>query len=112
MEREAKVPGRIGRHTNIMSLYDFEISADGSVQFIVFEYLAAGPWRGIWPRVGTCHRTYCCGLVGIWAESCRIFTTAGSFIAMSRRKMSGLMNGSLPIRPELYQIPAQIGPVL
>lgn len=41
-EREAKVLGRIGRHANIVSLYDFEISADGSAQHMIFEYLSGG----------------------------------------------------------------------
>lgn len=41
-EREAKVLGRIGRHANIVSLHDFEISADGSAQHMIFEYLSGG----------------------------------------------------------------------
>lgn len=41
-EREAKVLGRIGSHANIVSLYDFEISADGSAQHMIFEYLSGG----------------------------------------------------------------------
>src|SRR5712691_1435287 len=41
-EREAKVLGRIGRHPNIVSLYDFEISQDGSAQYIIVEYLGGG----------------------------------------------------------------------
>jgi serine/threonine protein kinase len=40
--REAKVLGRIGSHDNIVSLYDYDISADGSAQYIVFEYLGGG----------------------------------------------------------------------
>jgi serine/threonine protein kinase len=40
--REAKVLGRIGSHDNIVSLYDYEISADGSAEYIVFEYLGGG----------------------------------------------------------------------
>jgi serine/threonine protein kinase len=39
-EREAKVLGRIGRHDNIVSLYDYDIDADGSVEYMVFEYLS------------------------------------------------------------------------
>jgi serine/threonine protein kinase len=41
-EREAKVLGRIGRHDNIVSLYDYDIDADGSVEYMVFEYLSGG----------------------------------------------------------------------
>lgn len=41
-EREARVLGRIGSHPNIVSLYDYEIDRDGSVQYMVFEYLAGG----------------------------------------------------------------------
>jgi len=41
-EREAKVLGRIGRHPNIVSLFDFEISDDGSAQYMIFEYLGGG----------------------------------------------------------------------
>src|SRR5258708_32112904 len=41
-EREAKVLGRIGSHPNIVSLYDYEISTDGTAQFMVFEYLSGG----------------------------------------------------------------------
>jgi serine/threonine-protein kinase len=41
-EREAKVLGRIGSHPNIVSLYDYDISHDGSAQYIVFEYLGGG----------------------------------------------------------------------
>jgi len=41
-EREAKVLGRIGSHDNIVSLYDFEVSADGSAQYMSFEYLGGG----------------------------------------------------------------------
>jgi serine/threonine protein kinase len=41
-EREAKVLGRIGSHPNIVSLYDYEISGDGSAQYIVFQYLGGG----------------------------------------------------------------------
>ncbi len=41
-EREAKVLGRIGSHPNIVSLYDFEISADGDAQYIIFQYLGGG----------------------------------------------------------------------
>jgi|GEM_PF-6219198 len=41
-EREAWVLGEIGSHDNIVSLYDFGRSDDGSVEYIVFEYLAGG----------------------------------------------------------------------
>jgi serine/threonine protein kinase len=41
-EREAKVLGRIGEHDNIVSLYDYEINIDRSVQYMVFEYLGGG----------------------------------------------------------------------
>jgi serine/threonine protein kinase len=41
-EREAKVLGRIGRHANVVSLYDYDVDADGSVEYMVFEYLGGG----------------------------------------------------------------------
>ncbi|HUY51157.1 MAG TPA: protein kinase [Streptosporangiaceae bacterium] len=41
-EREARVLGRIGSHPNIVSLYDYEIDSEGSLQYIVFEYLSGG----------------------------------------------------------------------
>jgi serine/threonine protein kinase len=41
-EREAKVLGRIGRHENIVSLYEYDTDADGSVEYMVFEYLSGG----------------------------------------------------------------------
>ncbi len=41
-EREAKVLGRIGRHTNIVSLYDYDIDEDGTVEYMIFEYLSGG----------------------------------------------------------------------
>jgi len=41
-EREARVLGRIGEHDNIVSLYNYEIDSDGSVQYMVFEYLSGG----------------------------------------------------------------------
>ena len=40
--REARILGRIGSHDNIVSLYDYDISPDGSAQYIVFEYLSGG----------------------------------------------------------------------
>jgi serine/threonine protein kinase len=40
--REAKVLGRIGSHPNIVSLHDFEIAADGSAEYMIFEYLGGG----------------------------------------------------------------------
>ena len=41
-EREAKVLGRIGRHANIVSLYDYDIDEDGTVEYMIFEYLSGG----------------------------------------------------------------------
>ena len=41
-EREARVLGRIGAHDNIVSLYNYEIGSDGSVEYMVFEYLSGG----------------------------------------------------------------------
>lgn len=41
-EREARVLGRIGSHPNIVSLFDYEIDQDGTVQYMVFEYLGGG----------------------------------------------------------------------
>src|SRR5262249_397617 len=49
-EREAKVLGRIGRHDNIVSLY--EISADGTAEFMVFEYLSGGTLTEYLAQVG------------------------------------------------------------
>ena len=40
--REARILGRIGSHDNIVSLYDYDISPDGSAQYIVFEFLSGG----------------------------------------------------------------------
>ena len=39
-EREAKILGRIGSHDSIVSVYDFEVDPDSSLQYIVFEYMA------------------------------------------------------------------------
>jgi len=41
-EREAKVLGHIGSHDNIVSLYDYDIDADGIIHYMVFEYLSGG----------------------------------------------------------------------
>lgn len=41
-EREAKVLGRIGRHDNVVSLYDYDIGVDGTIEYMVFEYLGGG----------------------------------------------------------------------
>jgi serine/threonine protein kinase len=41
-EREAKVLGRIGSHPNIVSLYEYELDRDGSVEYMIFEYLGGG----------------------------------------------------------------------
>jgi hypothetical protein len=51
-EREAKVLGRIGSHDNVVSLYDYEINADGSAQYMVFEYLSGGTLAGYLHRTG------------------------------------------------------------
>lgn len=40
--REAKVLGRIGSHPNIVSLFDYEIDASGSAEYMVFQYLSGG----------------------------------------------------------------------
>jgi serine/threonine protein kinase len=42
IEREAKVLGRIGAHDNIVSIYDYDVSAGADLQFTVFEYLSGG----------------------------------------------------------------------
>jgi serine/threonine protein kinase len=36
------VLGRISEHDNIVSLYDYEIDGDGSIEYMVFEYLGGG----------------------------------------------------------------------
>ncbi|HUZ56117.1 MAG TPA: protein kinase, partial [Streptosporangiaceae bacterium] len=41
-EREAKVLGRIGSHPNVVSLYEYEMDRDGSVEYMIFEYLGGG----------------------------------------------------------------------
>ena len=41
-EREARVLGRIGNHPNIVSLHEFEVDRDGSVEYMIFEYLGGG----------------------------------------------------------------------
>lgn len=51
-EREAKVLGRIGSHDNIVSLYDFEISANGSMQHMIFEFLSGGTLAGYLKSAG------------------------------------------------------------
>jgi serine/threonine protein kinase len=35
-EREAKILGRIGRNANVVSLYDYDIDVDGSIEYMVF----------------------------------------------------------------------------
>ena len=45
-EREARVLGRIGSHDNIVSLYDYDINVDGSIHYMVFEYLSGGTLAG------------------------------------------------------------------
>jgi serine/threonine protein kinase len=41
-EREARVLGRIGSHPNIVSIYEYEMATDGSVEYMIFEYLSGG----------------------------------------------------------------------
>jgi serine/threonine protein kinase len=41
-KREARILGRVGAHDNIVSVYDYEVDADSSAQYIVLEYLAGG----------------------------------------------------------------------
>jgi serine/threonine protein kinase len=41
-EREAKVLGRIGSHPNVVSLHEYELDRDGSVEYMIFEYLGGG----------------------------------------------------------------------
>lgn len=41
-EREAKILGRIGSHPNIVSLHEYEVGRDGSVEYMIFEYLGGG----------------------------------------------------------------------
>lgn len=41
-EREAKVLGRIGAHSNIVSLYDYGVEDVHGLHYMVFEYLAGG----------------------------------------------------------------------
>jgi serine/threonine protein kinase len=41
-EREARVLGRIGSHPNIVSLHEYEVDRDGSVEYMIFEYLGGG----------------------------------------------------------------------
>jgi serine/threonine protein kinase len=45
-EREAKVLGRIGSHPNVVSLYEYELDRDGSVEYMIFEYLGGGTLTG------------------------------------------------------------------
>ena len=51
-EREARVLGRIGSHPNVVSLYDCEIGGEGSVQYIVFQYLGGGTLAEYLQRTG------------------------------------------------------------
>lgn len=41
-EREAKVLGRIGSHDYIVSVYDYHVGAEHTLQYTIFEYLAGG----------------------------------------------------------------------
>jgi serine/threonine protein kinase len=45
-EREARVLGRIGSHANIVSIHDYQVSADGSLQYMIFQYLGGGTLSG------------------------------------------------------------------
>ena len=51
-EREAKVLGRIGGHDNIVSLYDYYVAVDGSIHYMVFEYLSGGTLAEYLRQVG------------------------------------------------------------
>jgi serine/threonine protein kinase len=53
-EREARVLGRIGRHANIVSLYDYDLDAGGSVEYMVFEYLSGGTLAEYLREIGKC----------------------------------------------------------
>ena len=41
-EREAKGLGRIGSHPNIVSLFEYEMDGDGSLEYMISEYLSGG----------------------------------------------------------------------
>lgn len=41
-EREAKVLGRIGSHPNIVSLHEYEVGQNGSIDYMIFEHLGGG----------------------------------------------------------------------
>jgi serine/threonine protein kinase len=51
VEREGTVLGRVGTHDNIVSVFDFD--RDGSVQFVVFEYLGGGTLAELIIREGS-----------------------------------------------------------
>jgi serine/threonine protein kinase len=51
-EREAKVLGRIGSHPNIVSLHEYEVGQDGSVEYMIFEYLGGGTLAAYLQAVG------------------------------------------------------------
>ena len=51
-EREAKVLGRIGSHANIVSIHDYQVSADGSLQYMIFQYLSGGTLTGYLQEAG------------------------------------------------------------
>src|ERR1700728_2701100 len=51
-EREAKILGRIGSHANIVSIHNYQVSADGSLQYMVFQYLSGGTLTGYLQETG------------------------------------------------------------
>ena len=51
-EREAKVLGRIGSNANIVSLYDYDIDTNSTVQYMVFQYLSGGTLAEYLSRTG------------------------------------------------------------
>jgi serine/threonine protein kinase len=51
-EREARVLGRIGSHANIVSIHDYQVSADGSLQYMIFQYLSGGTLSGYLREAG------------------------------------------------------------
>src|SRR5712691_6531820 len=52
-EREAKILGRIGSHSNIVSLYDYVIDPARPAEFMVFEYLEGGTLADYLRRAGS-----------------------------------------------------------
>lgn len=41
-QREARILRRIGSHQNVVSVYDYDVTEDAGIHYIVFEYLAGG----------------------------------------------------------------------